>query len=331
MKNYFIISLIIVLLIFNGCGSNKKYENMPAQLAELSKQIDKNPKKGDLYQLRAEYYYRNHQVDDALADILHAIKLDGNKSSYYVTLSDVYFAKKETDLVEEMLQKAIAIDNNNEAYLKLAELYLILRMYTQCNETLDNALRLKNHNPKVHLTRAFLLKDQGDETGYVRMLQLCIDQDPKEIIAFTELADFFGEKLNPVAVSYFKNALEVNPNDKILIYKLGKLYQDLGELDAAKEQYQTLLSIDPESYPAYNNLGYIALVYEDKYQEAIRFFTKAIEINPSYAQGWCNRGLAYQYLKDYDKARSDYMQSKKIDPDYKNAIDLLNDLDKIRK
>jgi len=326
MKKNFLFPVLLAFLCCFSCHS-KKYDELPSPLAELNRQIDKNPKNGDLYQQRAEYYYRNNDSDKALDDILKAIKLDQKKSTYYVTLADIYLTKSETDKVEESLKKAIAIDNLNEAYLKLAELYLYQFMYKECNETIETALRLQSHNPKALLTKAFMLKETGDTTGWLRMMQLVIDQNPREVIAYKSLGEYFQEMLNPLAVSYYKNALEITPHDKILNYNLGILYQDLGDLEMAKEQYKNLISIDPRSYPAFNNLGYIALVYEDDYEEAVRFFSKAIEIAPMYDQAWCNRGIAYYYLGEWQKARADFMQSVSINPKNENAILELNRLD----
>jgi len=330
MKKLLFFSVLIALLCCFSCRSNK-YENLPQPLAELCQKIDKSPKNSDLYQQRAEYYYRNKKIDDALADILYAIKLDNKKSPYYVLLADIYLAKSETDLVEETLKKAIAIDNYNEAHLKLAELYLYQYMYKECEETLEKAIKLQNYNPKAFLTKAILLKETGDTIGYIRMMQLVIDQDPKEIIAYQSLAEYFQEQKNPLAISYYKNALEIKPNDKILNYNLGLLYQDLGELELAKEQYNTLIIIDTNSYPAYNSLGYIALNFDENYEEAVRFFSKALEINPHYDQGWCNRGITYYYLKDWQKARADFVQCLNINPHHKGAIEELNRLDKMKK
>jgi len=344
MKKLLFFSILIASVCYFSCKS-KNYDNLPSTLAELNRKIDKTPKNSDLYQLRAEYYYRNNQTDKALADILHAIKLNDKKSTYYVTLADIYLAKNETDLVEEMLKKAIAIDDYNQAYLKLAELYLYQYMYKECDEILEKAIRLQNHNPKAFLTKAILLRETGDTLGWLRMMQLVIDQDPTEVIAYSDLAYYFQEQLDPLAISYYNNALNVKPNDKILNYNLGKLYQDLGalemergkpfqeivEFELAKAQYQNLITIDPRSYPAYNNLGYIALVYEDNYEEAVRYFTKAIELDSLYDQAWCNRGIAYFYLEDWRNARADFLQSKKINPNNAGAIQELNRLDAMRK
>jgi len=326
MKKLLFYSLIIALCCGFSCRSHK-YDNFPAPLAELCRKIDKSPKNSDLYQLRAEYYYRNNNPDEALKDILYAIKLNDKKSSYYITLADIYLAKSETDMVEDMLKKAIAMDKNNEAYLKLAELYLYQYMYDECEEVIETAIRLQNHNPKAYLTKALLLEAYGDTLGFIRMLQLVIDQNPREVLAHTALGNFFQEMNDPLAISYYKNALEITPNDKLLNYNLGKLYQDLGELDLAKEQYQNLITIDPNSYPAYNNLGYIAFYFENNYEEAVRLYSKAIELNPTYYQAWFNRGLAYEWMDDFKNARKDYQQSLSINPNYEKAINNLNNLD----
>jgi tetratricopeptide (TPR) repeat protein len=330
MKKLVFFGVLIAILCCFACKSHK-YDNLPVPLAELCRKIDRSPNNSDLYQLRAEYYYQNNNTDDALKDILYAIKLNDKKSTYYITLADVYLAKSETDLVEEMLKKAIAMDNNNDAYLKLAELYLIEYMFNACEDILETAIRLQNHNPKAFLTKALLLEASGDTLGFVRMMQLVIDQDPGEVLAYTALGYFFQEHLDPLAISYYKNALEITPNDKLLNYNMGKLYQDLGEVGLAKEQYQNLITIDPNSYLAYNNLGYIAFYFEDNYEEAIRYYSKAIEVNPSYHQAWYNRGLAYEYFEDWQKAREDYLQCLSLNPNHENAINSMNILDAKKK
>jgi tetratricopeptide (TPR) repeat protein len=72
-------------------------------------------------------------------------------------------------------------------------------------------------------------------------------------------------------------------------------------------------------------------VGEDKYEEAVVFFTKAIEINPNYVEAVYNRGSSFEMLKQYDNARQDYMYALKLVNNYPLAIDGLNRLDKMQK
>ena len=331
IKHLYIPLLFFIVLSIGACKNKnaEKYKNMPKALMELSMAIDKNPKNHEALYNRAMYYYLRGKTDDALADILAAIKYKSDNMDYYILLSDVYFGQKETDLAEEALQKVLTNEpENNEARLKLAELYFHLNMQDECLKELDEAVALQPHNPKAHIIRAFIHKSMEDTVGYLRMLQLTIDQDPKEVKAFLELGYFYQQKMDPIAINYYNNALMVDPNNLEINYNLAKFYQDLGQYEAALQQYEVLLKISPNNKVAYNNIGFIKLA-QDEYLDAIAYFDKSIAQDAEFVNAICNRGIAYFYLKDYAKAREDFKTSLKINPHFEPAINRLNALDKM--
>ena len=55
------------------------------------------------------------------------------------------------------------------------------------------------------------------------------------------------------------------------------------------------------------------------YQLAIDNFTRAIRIDPDYADAYYNRGNLYNALGNYEDAIADYTRAIRIDPDYANA------------
>jgi tetratricopeptide (TPR) repeat protein len=228
-----------------------------------------------------------------------------------------------------MLEKAIQKEpKNNEARLKLAELYYLQSMLTQCDKTLDEAIKLQKHNPKAYLIKAFMYKDMQDTTAYLRMLQLVIDQDPKEVKAYLELGNFYQKTLNPIAASYYQNALNVDPNNVEIHYNLGKLYQDLEQYTEAEQEYKTAIQLEPQHVPSLNNLGYMYLDEPfNRYEDAVKLFTQAIQAKPDFVYTVCNRGVAYEYLGQYDKARKDYEQALKLKTNFEPAIKGLNRLD----
>ena len=73
------------------------------------------------------------------------------------------------------------------------------------------------------------------------------------------------------------------------------------------------------------------LIYEQKYEEAVAFFTKAIEVDPEFVNAVCNRALAFEELGQYENARQDYLYSRKLSENFEPAIQGLNRLDKIQK
>lgn len=340
MKKHIIKFLLIVLVLAcAACGANnKKYDGMEPELAKLCKAIDKNPKNAEARYSRAVYYYNRGFIEEAKNDVFECLKLDEKNAKYYVLMSDVYFAEKETDQTEEMLERAIALEpDNNEARLKLAELYFHLRMFQECNNALDAAVEKQKFNPKAHLIRGFCLKEMQDTIGAMRMFQLCIDQNPSEIKAFLELGYYYQKKLDPMAISYYQNALQADPNNIEINFNLGKILQDLGERDQneeqinqAIEQYKIVLKLKEDHIPALNNLGYVYMVDQDKYNEAIALFNRAVKAEPNCVEAYCNLGVCYECMGEIEKSRENYEMTLKILPNYEGAVLGLNRLDKIK-
>lgn len=63
----------------------------------------------------------------------------------------------------------------------------------------------------------------------------------------------------------------------------------------------------------YNHQG-VALADAGQYDEAITEYTKAIELDPSYAQAYNNRGVAYDNKGQYDLAIADYNKAIELSP-----------------
>ena len=49
-------------------------------------------------------------------------------------------------------------------------------------------------------------------------------------------------------------------------------------------------------------------------------FTKAIELDPKYAEAYANRGLVYANLKEMDKAVDDWHKAIELNPGLKEGI-----------
>ena len=67
----------------------------------------------------------------------------------------------------------------------------------------------------------------------------------------------------------------------------------------------------------YNNRG-IAHIKQDKLEQAIVSFSKAIELDPDYVNAYCNRGAVYYYKGEYKKAIIDY--NKAIELNQRHVI-----------
>lgn len=330
-----ILGSILCFICLFACNSNQQteeaYVNMPPELANIYKKINKNPSNAALYVELSDYYAKTSTLDSALNTILTALRLDSNNANYYLKLSDIYFAMQNIDASEEILEKVIAIDRTNkEAYLKLAELHFLHKRYKEARKCLDDVLLIDNYNPKAYFIRAWVYKEEGDTNAAIRSYMAAVEQDPNYFEAYEDLGVLYHHKKDPLAISYYKNALNIKPDNIQVLYNLAMFYQETGDFEKALQQYKMILQLNPTYTYALHNIGWIYMIEQQKYDEAIAFFTKAIESDTSYIEAIYNRGVAFESLKKYNNARQDYAYVLKLNDTYELAIQGLNRLDKLQ-
>ena len=329
---FWVIGLAIGL--FFACTNKTKehqYAAMPEDLAKIYKEIEKNPRNANLFLELSRYYTNAMQLDSALNNALIAVRLNPDNSDVYVAVSDVYFAMKYIDNAEEMLEKAIALNaNNNDAYLKLGLLYTTNKDYKQSAEILIKAIQLQPYNPKAYHILAWNYRKTGDTASAIRSYLTAADQDPNYFDAYMELGFLYHCRLNRLAIDYYNNALNIQPDNTHVLYNIAMFYQETDDYEKALEKYRMILQVEPNHTLALYNMGWIYLVKQEKFEEAVVFFTKAIEQDNTYVEAVYNRGYCFEQLKQYDNARQDYMYSLRLVNNYPLAIDGLNRLDKMR-
>jgi len=82
-----------------------------------------------------------------------------------------------------------------------------------------------------------------------------------------------------LAESHYLRAIEMNPNDAMLLNNFGVCLYEQGKTAQAVEIHRKAIKLDPTRPMAYNNLG-VELNALERHEEAVEAFQKAIEIAP---------------------------------------------------
>ena len=342
MHKHLIVLIVGLVGLFASCTSKQKkeqYAAMPAELAEIYRKIDKNPHNADLYVELSRYYTNTRELDKALSNALIALRLSPDNSGICVAVSDVYFAMEYIDNAEEMLEKAIVLNNkNNDAYLKLGLLYLSRGDYKKTEEILTKAIQLQTHNPQAYHILGWNYRKKGDTALAIRNYLFATNQNPDYFDAYLELGYLHHCKLNPLTIDYYNNALNVQPDNIHVLYNMAMFYQKTGDYEKALEKYRMVLQLEAKNNDefyfirnAYHNMGWVYSEKEQKYEEAVVFYTKALQMDTTYIEAVYNRGFAFQRLKQYDNARQDYLYCLRLEHNYPLAVEGLNWLDKLQK
>jgi len=130
------------------------------------------------------------------------------------------------------------------------------------------------------------------------------------------------------AVEFIEKTLEIKPNHKNSLLRMGSIYFNKGNIEKAMKYYQRIIDANPQNANAYYSLGSCNLE-QGNYEKAIGFYKQAIESScdkPQYCQYWI--GYCHEHLKDLNEAESWYRKSLKSG--YGNAQEKLNEI-KARK
>lgn len=224
--------------------------------------------------------------DSILIAFNERIKKNPNDPEVYHERAIYYFEKKnDVEAAFADMRRVFAVDTTTSKYfVTLADLYLAKGM---------------SGNVKASLNKA-------------------IENDPKNIIAYTKLAE-----LNLYIKDY--NACLKSANDvlKIDIYNprayfiKGMAYKELGDTAKAISSFQTVIEQDPEYYNAYIQLGILFAALKNPI--ALDYLNNALNLQPQSIEAYYAMGMFFQETGNINKAIEVYNTILKIDSTYNDA------------
>lgn len=234
--------------------------------------------------------------------------------------------------------------DHSEALFKRAQLHYRLKHYTLAKEDFLNLLSL----PAGETSTIFF--EQGNFKGGVNQIFTAQGSGKKRIYNWLGLTETALHEY-PQALIHFDSAIRLSPQDADLYINKGIALEKSGDLKKANTAYAKALETNPEHGLAYFNLqalnsklnqtqsnrlldsailhntnlpyayaerGYLNLNNE-KYQEALADYNRAIKINPKEADYYLNRGIIHEKLKLFTKAYDDYSFAIQLDESMSSA------------
>ena len=120
-----------------------------------------------------------------------------------------------------------------------------------------------------------------------------------------------------MARKMFREAIESyreGPQNSAVVWdKIGIAYHQLGDLNAAKKNYEHAIKLNKKYADAINNVGTIFYA-QKKYRSAIARYEKALKISPDSASIWSNLGTAYFARGKFDDMSKAYAKALALDP-----------------
>lgn len=126
-------------------------------------------------------------------------------------------------------------------------------------------------------------------------------------------------------VTFYRNALEVNPRSWLAANNLGVIFFDRNQLPEAGQLLEQSIAWKPDYSVALNNLGAVYGL-QGRLLEAQRLFARALNLDPNYADAAANLGDIYLRRGDVVRAREYYQRALSVKPDFAKVHVALGDI-----
>lgn len=105
----------------------------------------------------------------------------------------------------------------------------------------------------------------------------------------------------------------------------GVILAALGRTEAAKDDFNDAIRLDPRLGDPYVNVGAM-LIKERRYEEALAQINKGLELGTGFPHiGYYDRALAYDLMGRYREAYYDYRKVLELEPNFTLASERLKD------
>lgn len=329
---YRILALSFLATLLISCGGSKTdTETIKAPVADTTESekvtefravndlLKQDINNTSLYLKRAKLYVKYNDMQLAVDDIDRALKIDSTQPEYYLLKAELLKNQNKLKEAKEALDGCMIIDNNNvPARVELGWLALIARDYKQAMKYADAALKIDIYSADAYYLKGMIFEEKLDTGLAISTYKTAIEQENDYYDAYIHLGLLHFYIDLDLAKGYLKNALRIKPKSLEALYAYAMCCQHNEDFNEAIETYHDILKIEEYREP-YFNLGYIHQEYLKVYDVAVDYYTKAIEVEPTYIEAYYNRGLCLEEMKQDKKAKEDYRQALKLNPQYTEA------------
>ena len=254
----------------------------------------------------AEVYYNK-----SIADFKSALNIEPDSTDTYKNLAFVYLSKGDNVAAIDPLQKLIDKEKALDGYKFLGEIYFV------------NGTNFKNQGnieeAKVEFNKSIDVLEEG------------LKQYPNQSDLLLTLSNaYIGADRTSDAIEPFKKGVEAEPENKYYRYNYGVLLLGINDFQGAETQFTKAIELDPGYDNAVYNLGVTYLKwgaylnkksdeegkfsdeYKAKYQLALPYLERAVQMKDANAQTWELLGRVYSVLGMKDDATNAFKKADEM-------------------
>ena len=173
-----------------------------------------------------------------------------------------------------------------------------------------------------------LLKiSQNKSAEAISLLKTAVETNPSiEQFWVSYTTALINEKQFEEAILHYKQIIKRKPNHKNAINGLGKVFCLLEKYQEALDYHLKALEIDPDFVDAHYCAGIVLVNMKSSDEKIISRYEKVIELDPNHVSAHYNLGAFFQGMGNYPKAIKYYEKTIELNPKHSNAHNNLGTL-----
>lgn len=249
--------------------------------------------------------------DKSIADFNSALNIEPDSGDTYKNLAFVYLSKGDNEAAVAPLKQLIAREQSLDGYKFLGEIYYVNGTNLKAQEKNDEAI--------VEFNKSIEVLEDG----------LKLYPDNPEMLVTLSTA-YIGADRGSEAIDKYKKLVEAKPEEKNIRYNYGVLLLGAENFEGAETQFKKAIELDPAYDNAIYNLGVTYLKwgtflnkkadeegkvndeYKAKYQLALPYLERAVQMDDANAQTWELLGRVYSVLGMQEDATNAFKKADEM-------------------
>lgn len=186
-----------------------------------------------------------------------------------------------------------------EAHRALSMIYFVQERFKEGKREADKAIKLNKEDAEAYF-----------------LLWLNSPDKEKLKLSYYEALDLNAESL--------EKALNLNSDIALFYLEVGSTCASQEKYIQSQANYEKVLDLSPDNENAYTSLAYLNLE-NSNVEDSLKFFDKALKIEPNYVEAIHGKGLAY--LKNKDRITATEYFNKACNFEYQDACDMISNSD----